>query len=75
VAQRLLTAVEQASFFTAPGQTERVTISIGVSLFPEEAHVKADLLEAADIALYQAKAEGRNRVVLYADLKNHKEAS
>ncbi len=75
VAQRLLTAVEQASFFTAPEQTERVTISIGVALFPEEARVKADLLEAADIALYQAKADGRNRVVLYADLKSHKEAS
>jgi diguanylate cyclase (GGDEF)-like protein len=76
VAQRLRSAVEQADFITAPGQKpERVTISIGVALFPDEAHFKADLLEAADVALYQAKAQGRNRVVLHADLKNHKEAS
>ena len=62
------------TFFTArPAQkTEHITISIGVALFPEEARFKADLLEAADAALYQAKAQGRNRVVLYADIKSHK---
>ena len=76
VAERLRSAVEQADFFTGAGQkTERITISIGVALFPEEAHFKPDLLEAADVALYEAKAQGRNRVVLYADLKSHKEAS
>jgi diguanylate cyclase (GGDEF)-like protein len=76
VAQRLRSAVEQANFFTAAGQkTEHVTISVGVALFPEEARFKPDLLEAADVALYEAKAQGRNRVVLFADLKSHKEAS
>lgn len=77
VAQRLRTAVEQAAFSvgtnTASGQkTERVTISIGVALFPEEARLKPDLLEAADVALYEAKAQGRNCVVFYADLKKKK---
>lgn len=80
VAQRLRSAVEQAAFFTdtntaASQKTERVTISIGVALFPEEARSKFDLLQAADAALYEAKAQGRNRVVLYADMKSHKEAS
>jgi len=76
VAQRLRSAVEQANFFVAPGQkAEHITISIGVALFPDEARFKADLLEAADVALYQAKAQGRNRVILHADLKRKKEAS
>ena len=76
VAQRLRYSVEQAKFCTPPrSKPERLTISIGVALFPDEARIKADLLEAADAALYQAKAKGRNRVVLYADLKSHKEAS
>ena len=66
VAQRLRSSVEQANFFigTATGKPEHVTISIGVALFPEEARFKRDLLEASDTALYKAKAQGRNRVVL-----------
>jgi diguanylate cyclase (GGDEF)-like protein len=80
VAQRLRSAVEQATFFTdtstaAGRRSEQVTISIGVALFPNEARLKTELLEAADAALYAAKAQGRNRVVLYADLKSQKEAS
>jgi diguanylate cyclase (GGDEF)-like protein len=80
VAQRLRYAIEQANFFTgarteAGQETEHITISIGVALFPEEARFKRDLLEASDAALYEAKAQGRNRVVLYSELKSQREAS
>jgi diguanylate cyclase (GGDEF)-like protein len=78
VAQRLRYSVEQAKFRTgaAEGAVEaRLTISTGVALFPEEARGKRDLLEAADAALYEAKAKGRNRVVFYGDIKSRKEAS
>ncbi len=66
VAQRVRYSVEQANFFTgarteAGEETEHVTISIGVALFPGEARFKRDLLEASDAALYEAKAQGRNR--------------
>jgi diguanylate cyclase (GGDEF)-like protein len=56
-------------------QTERITISVGVAMFPEDARYKRDLLEASDAALYQGKAQGRNCVVLYSDIKTQKEAS
>jgi len=80
VAQRLRYSVDHANFFTgarteAGQKTEHVTISIGVAMFPGEARFKRDLLEASDAALYEAKAQGRNRVVLYFDIKNQKEAS
>ncbi|MFT5388188.1 MAG: diguanylate cyclase (GGDEF)-like protein [Candidatus Omnitrophota bacterium] len=39
-----------------------VTVSIGISTFPNDAQMKDDLIQKADKALYKAKAEGRNRV-------------
>jgi diguanylate cyclase (GGDEF)-like protein len=40
-----------------------VTISGGVASFPEDARNSVALLRAADQALYEAKAAGRNRIV------------
>lgn len=39
-----------------------LTGSIGVSIFPDHAQTPSDLLKFADIAMYQAKNEGRNTV-------------
>jgi diguanylate cyclase (GGDEF)-like protein len=39
-----------------------VTVSGGVASYPADASNKADLLKAADDALYRSKAHGRNRV-------------
>lgn len=41
-----------------------ISVSIGVACFPEHGNTVAELIETADIAMYQAKAEGRDRVVL-----------
>jgi diguanylate cyclase (GGDEF)-like protein len=44
-----------------------VTVSIGVeSMVPESYQTSADLVEAADRALYDAKRRGRNKVVTHA---------
>lgn len=43
-----------------------VSVSIGVACFPQHGGSPERLLAAADSALYQAKAEGRNRVVISA---------
>jgi diguanylate cyclase (GGDEF)-like protein len=39
-----------------------VTVSIGVSSYPDDAILEEDLIKAADERLYKAKAGGRNRV-------------
>ena len=41
----------------------RLTVSIGVACFPEHATSPEEPLRAADEALYEAKLQGRDRVV------------
>lgn len=40
-----------------------LTVSIGVAIFPEDGRTPADVLRCADQRLYQAKEQGRDRVV------------
>jgi diguanylate cyclase (GGDEF)-like protein len=62
-AERLRAQVADFPFEGATGQPGgRVTVSIGVAAFPEDAITKQALIEAADQALLLAKREGRNRV-------------
>ena len=42
---------------------QRVTASIGVAVFPPNGPSLEDAVRAADLAMYRAKAQGRNRVV------------
>ncbi len=51
--------------FVSQGQTVRVTVSIGVAIFPDDDEQIERVIKFADIALYQAKARGRNCVVKF----------
>ncbi|MBU1043130.1 MAG: sensor domain-containing diguanylate cyclase [Candidatus Omnitrophica bacterium] len=46
--------------------SKRITISIGVASFPQDASNKEDLIAFADKALYVAKETGRNRVCMFS---------
>jgi len=61
VAERIRTAIERHPF-TLDDTTVRITISIGISLFPEHGRDLKTLVARADRALYHAKESGRNRV-------------
>ncbi|MBX3236018.1 MAG: diguanylate cyclase [Nitrospiraceae bacterium] len=64
IAERIRAGVAQAAC-EADAQMIPVTVSIGVSLLSPSAQGVEDLLKEADVALYQAKARGRNRVETY----------
>ncbi len=58
---------ELAKPYTLKDQTIVCTASIGVVLFGAEAQQVHELLKHADLAMYEAKSEGRNRVCLFEE--------
>jgi diguanylate cyclase (GGDEF)-like protein/PAS domain S-box-containing protein len=63
VAERLRLSVEKTPISTSAGGLN-ITISIGVSVMDPEKDTVETLLKKADVALYNAKENGRNRAVL-----------
>ncbi len=56
--------------FVALGQEFRVTASIGVSIFPQDGDDGQALMKNADIAMYQAKEDGKNTFRMYSAQMN-----
>jgi diguanylate cyclase (GGDEF)-like protein len=44
----------------------RLTASVGVAVFPDTAADLGELVKQADEALYRAKSDGKDRVVVYS---------
>jgi diguanylate cyclase (GGDEF)-like protein len=65
VAERIRSGVSRLSF-TGIGVDDsvRMTISVGVATFPVQAGSGASLIVAADQAMYVAKRNGKNAVVV-----------
>ena len=51
--------------FVLAGRTLHITSSIGVAVYPDHAGNEHELINFADVAMYYAKAEGRDGVRLY----------
>lgn len=43
------------------------TMSMGIVIFPDEGETVCELIQKADIAMYEAKREGKNRSAVYTD--------
>ncbi|HEY9762987.1 MAG TPA: diguanylate cyclase [Trichocoleus sp.] len=70
MAERIRQAIASTPF-ESEGQENRavqltITISAGISLFSRIEKTEAELISEADQALYQAKNEGRNRCIVFA---------
>ncbi|MEZ4417327.1 MAG: diguanylate cyclase [Gemmatimonadota bacterium] len=66
LAERIRAEVEALRHTDTEGNPFRVTISVGITTWGPGRDLPADLLRAADRALYAAKHSGRNRVVCAA---------
>lgn len=64
-AQALMHRISEV--FDIDGHQLRVTSSIGISLYPEHGLSIGELLSNADMAMYEAKREGRNIYRFYED--------
>jgi diguanylate cyclase (GGDEF)-like protein len=65
VAEKIRAEVE-ATKVPLPGGILQKTISIGVSEYPNDSDTFWQVVKFADVALYQAKASGRNRVLRFS---------
>lgn len=67
VAERIRAEIAQTPFLIDGGATAvPVTVSVGVSSLRQEGDTAAALMKRADLALFDAKTRGRNRVVARA---------
>lgn len=64
VAERIRTRVEEQEF-----AGRKITLSIGIAEFPENGETADEVISSADEALYDAKRNGRNRVVRATEKK------
>lgn len=62
-AEKLIKGIQGA--IPAKGTMNYCTVSVGVALYPEDAGSPDELMKYADIAMYKAKAAGKNNYVFY----------
>ena len=68
-AERVRRTIESTEFITPmDSKPIHVTMSLGVASFPADASTATELIQLADEAVYQAKMNGRNRVVCASDV-------
>ncbi len=68
VAGKIITTIGKP--FMLIGQEFRVTASIGIATYPQDGRDEQTLTKNADIAMYQAKEEGRNNFQFYSEKLN-----
>jgi two-component system cell cycle response regulator len=64
VAERIRASIERHVFLQDDGKNIRITVSIGVALFPDHADSIKAVIDAADHAMYSAKRKTRNSVFI-----------
>ena len=62
-AERMREKVKELNVQYSGGVLENITLSLGLALFPAHGTTGRTVLQAADKALYEAKHQGRDRVV------------
>jgi len=66
VAEKIRSALQQP--FTIDDYQLRISASLGISLYPEDAQDKESLIKNADLAMYYAKSNGRNKIKFFSEI-------
>lgn len=67
VLERVFTTIQEKSFRISKEEVLNITVSIGVNLTPGKSRTFQDAFKLADIALYNAKNKGRNKIEIYSN--------
>ena len=70
LASRILASLKKP--ITLTPNTIYVNASIGIALFPNDGHNSHELIKNADMAMYKAKSEGKNKFVMFTKEMNEK---
>ena len=73
VAQKLVNIINDTVFLVKDNLYKNITVSIGVSNYPEHCDRAAGLIDLADKSLYVAKAGGRNRIGVVEEINQETE--
>jgi len=68
VAEQLRRAVEEARFLTFCDLAVHITVSCGMATFPDDAKTLTELLDNADMALFETKRKGKNAIISFSDI-------
>ncbi len=68
VSSRIREKIEEANIVSE----NNITVSLGVSIYPDEGKFLEEIIEKADQALLHAKNTGKNKVVFWKNIKNKK---
>lgn len=64
--QEMLSSIRNITLLHRADKTLRITFTAGISTYPTHGGTMEEVLNIADVALYRAKARGRNRVELFS---------
>jgi two-component system cell cycle response regulator len=71
VAGRIKEAIHGHSFANEVSQLPgKITVSMGIAVYPSDASTLEDLIKRADSMLYKAKEEGKNKICVYEEVSH-----
>ncbi len=71
VLERIFTNIQEKKYKISSDEFINITVSIGVNLTPGKSRTFQDAFKLADIALYNAKNKGRNKIEIYSSEQNN----
>ncbi|XXG30415.1 MAG: EAL domain-containing protein [Ferrovum myxofaciens] len=70
VAEKIVVAVREPIRLPKSDHETCVTVSVGISMFPEDGHTPESLMSRADVAMYHAKSVGKNAFRFFTTSQN-----
>jgi diguanylate cyclase (GGDEF)-like protein len=73
MAEEIRSYISSLKITLEKGENLKVTVSMGIAVFPKDGSDAFKLLKASDRALYSAKESGRDRVISFSEIRETKE--